>query len=99
MPTPLRRTATNSFGIGFARGITAKLRSLRDAREAALRSSSGRDLALAKASIVDAELAKLGLRLRTRKGAAGRRVLQSAFEQGHEAGLGFEYMPGVGHGG
>ncbi len=99
MPAPVRRTATNSFGIGFARGIMAKLRSLRDAREAALRSSSGRDLVVAKASIVEAELAKLGLRLRTRKGPTGRRVLQSAFEQGHEAGLGFEYTPGVGHDG
>ena len=99
MPTRVRRTATNSFGIGLARGISAKLRTLRDTREAALRGSSGRDLVVAKAGIVDAELAKLGLQLRTRKGTAGRRVLQDAFEQGHEAGLGFEYTPGVGHDG
>jgi len=99
MPTRVRRTATNSFGIGLARGIAAKLQTLRDAREAALRGSSGRDLVVAKAGIVDAELAKLGLQLHTRKGAAGRRVLQAAFRQGHKAGLGFEYMPGVGHDG
>ncbi len=99
MPTRVRRTATNSFGIGLARGITVKLRTLRDTREAALRGSSGRDLVVAKAGIVDAELAKLGLQLRARKGTAGRRVLQDAFEQGHEAGLGFEYTPGVGHDG
>jgi len=78
MPTRVRRTATNSFGIGLARSITSKLRTLRDAREAALRGSSGRDLVVAKAGIVDAELAKLGLQLRTRKGTAGRRVLQDA---------------------
>ena len=99
MPTRVRRTATNSFGIGLARGIAAKLRTLREAREAALRGSSGRDLVVAKAGVVDAELDKLGLRFRARKGTAGRRVLTGAFEQGHEAGLGFEYTPGVGHDG
>jgi len=99
MPTRVRRTATNSFGIGIARGISAKLRTLRDAREATLRGSSGHDLVVAKAGIVDAELAKLGLQLRARKGTAGRRVLQDALEQGHEAGLAFEYTPGVGHDG
>ena len=99
MPTRVRRTATNSFGIGLARGIAAKLQTLREAREAALRGSSGRDLVVAKADVVDAELDKLGLRFRARKGAAGRRVLTQAFEQGHEAGLGFEYTPGVGHDG
>jgi len=99
MPTRVRRTATNSFGIGLARGISAKLRTLRDTREATLRGSSGRDLVVAKAGIVDAELAKLGLQLRARKGTTGRRVLQDAFEQGHEAGLGFGYTPGVGHDG
>ena len=99
MPTRVRRTATNSFGIGLARGIAAKLRTSREAREAALRGSSGCDLVVAKAGVVDAELDKLGLRFRARKGTAGRRVLTHAFEQGHEAGLGFEYTPGVGHDG
>jgi len=95
----VRRTATDSFQIGLARGIASKLQTLRDAREATLRGSSGRDLVVAKAGIVDAELAKLGLQLRARKGTAGQRVLQDAFEQGHEAGLAFEYTPGVGHDG
>ena len=54
---------------------------------------------VAKAGVVDAELDKLGLRFRARKRTAGRRVLTHAFEQGHEAGLGFEYTPGVGHDG
>ncbi len=97
MPTGVRRTASNSFGIGLARGITAKLRALRDAREATLRGASGRDLVVAKAGAVEAELAKLGLQLRTRGGSSSRRVLRDVYEQGHEAGLGFEYTPGVGH--
>jgi len=83
----------------LARGITAKLRAVRDAREVTLRGTSGRDLVVAKAAVVDEELAKLGLQFRARKGTAGRRVLLDAFDQGHEAGLGFEYTPGVGHGG
>lgn len=95
--TRVRRTATNSFQIGLARGIASKLQTLRDAREATLRSASGRDLVVAKADVVDAELSKLGMQFRTRKGTAGRRVLLDAFEEGHEAGLGFEYTPGVTH--
>ena len=97
--TSARRTATNSFQIGLARGIMAKLQALRQAREAALRGTSGRDLVVAKADVVEAELAKLGLRLRTRSRSGGRRVRQDAFEQGHAAGLGFEYTPGLRHSG
>jgi hypothetical protein len=96
-PSRLRRTLTNSFGIGLARGIVAKLHGLREAREAALRTSSGRDLVVAKADVVEAELAKLGLHLRVRSRSGGRRVLREAFDAGHAAGLGFEYTPGVTH--
>jgi ribosomal protein S18 acetylase RimI-like enzyme len=62
-----------------------------------LRTSTGRDLVVAKADVVDTELAKLGLHLRARSRSIGRRVLRDAFEAGHEAGLGFEYTPGVAH--
>ncbi len=95
MQTGLRRTATNSFQIGLGRGITAKLRTLRKAREAALRTSAGRDLVVVKAGIVDTELASLGLNLRARSRSGGRRVLRDAFDLGHTAGLGFTYTPGV----
>ena len=97
--TPARRTATTSFQVGLARGIAAKLQTLREAREAALRGTSGRDLVVAKADVVEAELAKLGLHLRARSRSGGRRVRQDAFEQGHEAGLGFDYTPGLRHSG
>jgi hypothetical protein len=98
-PTRVRRTMANSFQIGLGRGIVAKLHSLREAREASLRTASGRDLVVAKAGVVEAELAKLGLHLRARSRSGGRRVLRDAFEAGHEAGLGFEYTPGVTHAG
>ncbi len=94
-PTRVRRTMTNSFQIGLARGIVAKLQTLREARETSLRGASGRDLVVAKAGVVEAELARLGLHLRARSRSGGRRVLRDAFEAGHEAGLGFEYTPGV----
>ncbi len=94
LPSGLRRTATNSFQIGLGRGITSKLRALRDARETALR-SSGRDLVLVKAGRVDEELSSLGLNLHARSRSGGRRLLKQAFDQGHTPGLGFTYVPGV----
>jgi hypothetical protein len=90
-----RRSATNSFQIGLARGIRAKLHELRQAREAALHSSSGRDLVPIKASIVEDEMAKLGLTLRARSRSSKRYVLTDAYEAGHEAGKRFEYRPGL----
>lgn len=96
MPSGMRRTATNSFGLGFARGLSAKLHSLRSAREGAMRSANGRDLVVAKAEVVDGELERLGLRFRVRKAGPGRRVLPGVFQEGREAGLGFHYTPGIG---
>ncbi len=95
----MRRTATNSFGIGLARGIVAKLRALRVAREATLRNASGRDLVVAKAGTVDTELDRLGLPFRARTRTIRRRLLHDAYEQEHEAGLGFEYTAGLAHAG
>ena len=97
LPIGMRRTATNSFGIGLARGIAAKLMTLRAAREKTLRNASGRDLVVAKACTVDTELDRLGLRLRARTRTARRRVLHTAYEQGHQAGLGFNYTAGLAH--
>ena len=96
MPARLRRTATNSFQIGLGRGITAKLQALRAQRETGLRGSSGRDLVVVKAGLVEAELSGLGLSLRTRNRSGGRRVLSDVFDQGHTAGLRFSYTPGIG---
>jgi hypothetical protein len=90
-----RRGATNSFQMGMAQGIRAKLHELRQAREEALRGASGRDLVPIKASIVEDELAKLGLTLRARSRASKRYVLTDAYEAGHEAGKRFEYRPGL----
>ncbi len=95
MPSGERRTATTSFQTGLAHGICGKLKALREAREAMLRSNSGRDLVPVKASLVEDELAKLGLDLHQRHAARSKRVLTDAFEAGHEAGQRFEYTPGI----
>ena len=76
-------------------GISVHIRRGQD-METALRGASGRDLVIAKAAVVEAELAKLGLQLRARARPGKRRVLEDACELGHKAGLGFEYTPGIG---
>ncbi|MDD2878647.1 MAG: DUF2786 domain-containing protein [Acidiphilium sp.] len=90
-----RRSATNSFQYGLSRGITAKLRSLRATRDAVNRSASGRDLVPVKAAVVEDELAKLGLNLKTRTASRGKRVLSDAYAAGQEAGERFEIVSAI----
>ncbi len=91
-----RRSATNSFQAGLADGICDKLRALQAARDAHRRGASGRDLVIAKAAVVDGEMAKLGLALHNRGVGGSRRVLTDAFEAGREAAERFEYNPAIG---
>ncbi len=91
-----RRDGTGSFQMGLARGIIAKLDTLRQEREAALHRSSGRDLMVVKASIVDEEVDRLGLAF-TYKPIGGKRyVMTDAYAAGQEAGERFDYRPGIG---
>lgn len=90
-----RRSATNSFQIGLARGISGKLHSLREARETVLRDGTGRELVPIKAAIVEAELAKLGLKFSARTRNTPRSVMSDAFHAGHEAGQRFDYHPAL----
>ena len=96
-PSGERRSATNSFQIGLARGICDKLNTLRQARELVLRNGSGRELIPIKEAMVDAELAKLGLTFRTLNRPGRRRVISDAFHAGKEAGERFNYQPGLTH--
>lgn len=89
-----RRALSTSFVLGLSHGIMAKLAAMQAEREAALRGASGRDLVLAKAGVVDAEVAKLGMRFRTRR-VSERRVDASAFDKGQAAGERFEARLGV----
>ncbi len=90
-----RRNATTSFQAGMARGINAKLMSLRDERgRAAAPNGTGRALVPVKEAIIDEELRRLGLNLRRRTGGR-RHVQKEAYSAGQEAGAKFEYRPGI----
>jgi hypothetical protein len=91
-----RRSGTNSFQLGLASGIVAKLDTLRKEREASLHRSSGRDLMVVKASIVDQELDKLGLAFTSKVFGGRKYVLPDAYAAGQEAGERFDYRPGIG---
>jgi len=86
MPSGERRNAVNSFQIGLAAGINGKLDHLKTERQAAILKSSGRDLVPLKTSVVDDELAKLGLSFHTQGKRQGRLVLAEAYEAGQIAG-------------
>jgi len=90
-----RRSATNSFQTGLARGISAKLHASRAARDAVMRSASGRDLVPVKAAMVDEEMEKLGLSLTSRVLGRAKRVLTDAYAAGQAAGERFEYAPAI----
>jgi hypothetical protein len=94
-PSARRRTATNSFQIGLARGISGKLEALRAARDASRRNGSGRDLVPIKKSIIDNELEKLGLRFQQKSTKGRRSVLTEAFAAGKDAGERFDYRPAI----
>jgi uncharacterized protein DUF2786 len=89
-----RRSATNSFQVGLARGIISKLNALRRARDAAGGATGGRALIPVKQSIIDLEMERLGLTLR-RLNATRRKVMPDAFNSGRKAGEKFEYRPGI----
>ena len=91
-----RRSATNSFQIGLARGINQKLQTLRQSRDVASAGSSGRALVPIKDAMIDNDLERLGLTFH-RHAAARRRVLPTAYNAGKEAGERFEYRPGIQH--
>ena len=93
--TTERRSGTNSFQIGLAHGVARKLDAMRREREAGMIRSSGRDLVPIKASVVDEELARLGIRFHARARNGGRTVLADAYNAGHEAGQRFEVRHGV----
>jgi hypothetical protein len=93
--TTERRSGTNSFQIGLAHGVVRKLDAMRREREVGMIRSSGRDLVPIKASVVDEELARLGIRFHTRERNSGRTVLSDAYHAGHEAGQRFEVRRGI----
>src|SRR5260221_8274690 len=91
-----RHMANSSFTFGMVTSIAAKLMAMKAERDGANR-STGRDLVMVKTAIVDEELAKLDLTLRTVR-AASRMVSTTAFEAGSAAGASLALHSGIGAG-
>jgi hypothetical protein len=79
-----RHMANASFTLGMVASIAAKLTAIKAQRDHA-NHGAGRDLVVLKASVVDAELDKLDLKLRTVR-RAPRMVSPEAYDAGGAAG-------------
>jgi hypothetical protein len=71
------------------------LRAMKAERDASNKKSSGRDLVPLKTSVIDEELAKLGLSFRATNGGRKKRVWIDAYEAGKIAGYQFEVQAGI----
>ncbi|MBM3643798.1 MAG: hypothetical protein FJX02_05580 [Alphaproteobacteria bacterium] len=87
LPHRDRHVAYASFMLGMAEAIAARLDALKRGRESA-RNGAGQQIVLLKASLVERELALLGIRFHT-VGGSGRAVLADAFQAGEKAGTSF----------
>lgn len=88
-----RHMANSSFTLGMVASIADKLNAMKSERDA-VNSGTGRDLVVLKASVVDAELEKLDLKLRTVRRAT-RMVSPTAYEAGGLAGASLPINPGI----
>ena len=88
-----RHVANSSFMLGMVASIADKLTAMKQERDAVI-NGTGRDLVVLKASVVDAELEKLDLKLRTVRRAT-RMVSPTAYEVGETAGASLAINPGI----
>jgi hypothetical protein len=89
-----RYMANASFTLGMVASIADKLTAMKSGRDEA-NHSTGRDLVVLKAAVVDAELEKLDLKLRTVRRPT-RMVSTIAYEAGSAAGASLAINPGIG---
>jgi hypothetical protein len=88
-----RYIANSSFTLGMVASIANNLKAMKRERDA-VNNGTGRDLVVLKASVVDAELEKLNLKLRTVRRTT-RRVAPAAYEAGGVAGASLAINPGI----
>jgi hypothetical protein len=88
-----RHIANSSFTLGMVASIAQKLTAMKAERDAA-NQSGGRDLVVLKAAVVEAELDKLDLKLRTVRRPA-RMVAPTAYEAGEAAGASLSINPAI----
>ena len=89
-----RHLANASFALGMIGSIAAKLEAMKAERDEVNR-GTGRDLVLVKSSVVEQEMARLGVRLRTIR-RPSRMVSTDAYEAGTAAGAALSINPGIG---
>jgi hypothetical protein len=88
-----RHVANASFTLGMVASIADKLEAMKRQRDA-VNHATGRDLVVLKAAVVDAELEKLGLQLRTVRRAT-RMVSPTAYDAGGAAGASLAINPAI----
>lgn len=88
-----RHTANASFTLGMIASIAEKLTAMKAGRDRA-NSEAGRELVVLKSSVVDAELDKLDLKLRTAPRAT-RMVSPKAYDAGGAAGASLAIDPEI----
>ncbi len=84
-----------SFLLGMAISIANRLSAMKAERDEANRAETGRDLVVVRHAVVEAEFAKLDLKLRQGRGS-GKKVAANAFEAGQSAGQSLTLHPAVG---
>jgi hypothetical protein len=88
-----RHVANSSFTLGMAMSIARKLTDMKAERDAA-RNLGRRDLVVLKSSVVETEMAKLGLELRQVR-RPNRMVSPTAYDAGGVAGASLQIHPAV----
>jgi hypothetical protein len=88
-----RHIANSSFALGMVASIAQKLTAMKAERDAA-NQGGGRDLVVLKTAVVEAELEKLDLKLRTVRRPA-RMVAPTAYEAGEAAGASLAINPAL----
>jgi len=89
-----RYLANSSFMLGMVASIADKLTAMKVERDA-VNNTTGRDLVVLKAAVVDAEFEKLDLTLRAVR-RQSRMVSTRAYEAGSAAGASLAINPGIG---
>ncbi|PDT87743.1 hypothetical protein CO669_22960 [Bradyrhizobium sp. Y36] len=88
-----RHLANASFALGMVSSIADRLVALKTSRDQ-VNESTGRGLVVLKTSVVDVELDKLDLKLRTTR-STSRTVSMTAYEAGGAAGASLAINPGL----
>ncbi len=88
-----RHLANASFSLGMVASIADKLMTMKAGRDQVI-NGTGRGLVVLKAAVVDTELEKLDLKLRTVR-RTSRTISPTAYDAGGEAGESFAIKPAI----